>query len=149
MVHPCSFSGASYPENDGIKMAYDNHNLGTLELAILEYFWNHDACEVKTVHGAIGVPRGITHNTVQSTMKRLWEKGLLAREKQGHAYIYSARTSRRELTELMVNQLIVQVADSKIEVALEAFVNLAEQAGDKTLTKLEELIARRRAEEKE
>lgn len=130
-------------------MAKDPTNLGELELAILEYIWEHQSCEVKAVHGEVGVRREITHNTVQSTMKRLWEKGLLSREKEGHAYRYAACVNRRELTELMMDQLMEQVTGSKIEVALQAFVNLAERAGDDTLAALEQLVAARRSQDRE
>ncbi len=120
-------------------------NLGELELALLQYLWDQGPHEVKTAHRAVGVPREITRNTVQSTMKRLWEKGLLDREKQGHAYVYSAQMTRRDLTELMVGELIEEVTGSQMEVALQAFVDVAERAGDETLDRLEKLVAARRA----
>ncbi len=128
-------------------MSADISNLGELEMAVLEYVWEHEQSDVKTAHRALGVERGITHNTVQSTFKRLWEKGLLSRHKAGHAYIYSARVDRRALTELMVGDLVEQVAGAEMQVALEAFVNLADRAGRGTLEALEKLVAaRRRAE---
>lgn len=128
-------------------MGKDASNLGELELAVLEYVWEHGSSDVKTAHQVIGVEREITHNTVQSTLKRLWEKGLLSRDKDGHAYIYSARVGRRELTERLVGELVDQVAGAEIEVALEAFVNLADRAGKDTLETLEALIAERRTTE--
>ncbi|MFP4600457.1 MAG: BlaI/MecI/CopY family transcriptional regulator [Persicimonas sp.] len=130
-------------------MSADISNLGELEMAVLEYVWEQDASDVKTAHRAIGVARGITHNTVQSTFKRLWEKGLLSRHKAGHAYIYSARVDRRELTEMMVGDLVDQVAGDEMQVALEAFVSLADRAGRDTLEALEKLVAARRKPEDE
>jgi predicted transcriptional regulator len=127
-------------------MKQDVANLGELEMAVLEHVWETGPTDVKTAHERIGPRRGITHNTVQSTFKRLWEKGLFSRAKQGHAYIYDARVDRRQLTELMVASLVDQVAGSEIGVALEAFVNLADRAGDDTLDELEALIAARRNE---
>lgn len=124
-------------------------HLGELELALLEFLWDGGEANVKDAHRSVGIPREITHNTVQSAMKRLWEKDLLHRTKQGHAYVYSPRVTRRELTETMVDDLVRQVTGSKMDVALQAFVNLAERAGDDTLDRLEELIAERRAEEME
>jgi predicted transcriptional regulator len=125
-------------------MTADVSNLGELEMAVLEYVWERDASDVKSAHGELGIERGITHNTVQSTFKRLWEKGLLSRDKQGHAYIYSARVDRRELTEMMVGELVDQVAGAEMQVALEAFVNLADRAGKDTLEALERLVSARR-----
>lgn len=116
-------------------------------MAVLEHVWEVGPTDVKTAHRTIGPARGITHNTVQSTFKRLWEKGLFSRVKEGHAYVYDALIDRRELTELMVASLVDQVAGSEIGVALEAFVNLADRAGDDTLDALEALIAARRNEQ--
>ncbi len=124
-------------------------NLGALEMAVLEHVWCAGPCDVKAAHASLGVERGITHNTVQSTFKRLWEKGLLTREKVGHAYVYGAKLDRRELTEQVVGSLVEQLAGSQISVALEAFVNLADAAGSDTLDELEALIARRRAAQEE
>lgn len=125
-------------------MNVDVANLGELEMAVLEYVWEHGASDVKTAHRAIGEVRGITHNTVQSTFKRLWEKGLLARHKEGHAYVYAHKIDRRELTEMMVGELVDQVAGAEMQVALEAFVNLADRAGKESLETLEALVAARR-----
>lgn len=128
-------------------MPRDPTNLGELEFALLEHIWSHGGCDVKVAHRAVGAPREITLNTVQSAMKRLWEKALLKRKKEGHAYVYSAAVNRRELTEMMVGQLVDQVAGSRMDVALQAFVSLAHRAGTDTLDTLEELIARQRAQE--
>jgi predicted transcriptional regulator len=130
-------------------MNADISNLGELEMAVLEYVWEHKESDVKTAHRAIGEARGITHNTVQSTFKRLWEKGLLRRHKDGHAYIYAPRVDRRELTEMMVGDLVDQVAGAEMNVALEAFVNLADRAGEETLEALEALVAARRQAQNE
>lgn len=71
-------------------MKADISNLGDLEMAVLEYVWEEGESDVKAAHRVIGAERGITHNTVQSTFKRLWEKGLLSRYEEGHAYVYEA-----------------------------------------------------------
>ena len=55
--------------------------LGELETAVLEHVWGRGPCDVKAVHRSLGVRRGITLNTVQSAMERLFKKGLLARDK--------------------------------------------------------------------
>jgi predicted transcriptional regulator len=59
--------------------------LGELESAVLERLWSAGPEDVKAVHQAVGARRGITLNTVQSTMERLYRKGLLARDKVSHA----------------------------------------------------------------
>ena len=62
--------------------------LGALESSVLDYLWEHGGGTAKTVHAAVGRRRGITVNTVQSTLKRLYDKGLLTRKKVSHAHVY-------------------------------------------------------------
>ncbi|MFB6262741.1 MAG: BlaI/MecI/CopY family transcriptional regulator [Bradymonadaceae bacterium] len=125
----------------------DLSNLGDLERAVLEYVWHEGAADVKTVHGAVGAPRDISHKTVQSALKRLYEKELLDRHKEGRAYVYSPRADRTEVTEQRVEQVLDELAGGEPDVALEAFVNIAERAGDDTLDRLERLVAQRRADD--
>lgn len=127
----------------------DTANLGELEMSVLHHVWENGPTDVKAAYEVLGRPRGITLNTVQSAFKRLWEKNLLSREKQSHAYIYAPAVSRSELTEQMVGTLITQLTGDEFGAAIEAFVNLAERAGDDTLDAMERLIAARRDAEKD
>jgi len=122
----------------------DISNLGELEMLVMDFAWSNGETHVKNAHAELGVSRGITHNTVQSTFKRLHEKGHLARRKESHAYLYSARITRTQLTEFMVRDLVDQVAGVGIREALQAFVNLAEHDGSDSLEALERLVAERR-----
>lgn len=125
-------------------------HLGELEMSVLEYVWEHGPCDIRTAYAHIGPARQITHNTVQSTFRRLFDKGLLSRQKRGRAHVYEASLDRSELTELLVAGLVEQVAGADVTVALEAFVNLADRVGEGTLATLEELVAaRRRARDEE
>lgn len=120
-------------------------NLGDLELAVLRYVWREGESDVKAVHAAVGTERGISHKTVQSALKRLYDKELLDRRKEGRAYVYSPRAGREEVTERRVAEVVDQLAGGELDVALEAFVNFADRAGDESLEKLEALVARRKA----
>ncbi len=98
------------------------------------------------VYARIGRSRLITLNTVQSTLERLFRKRILKREKISHAYEYSARLSRQELINKLVESTVRRVAGEQPDALLSAFVNLAARADDDQLRRLEELIARRRSE---
>ena len=126
-------------------MAPDLDNLGNLELAVLQYVWQEGPSDVKTVYEALGPERDISHNTVQSALKRLYEKELLRRRKEGHAYVYAQRLDRSEVTERRVAEVVDELAGGELDVALQAFVNFAERAGGETLEKLEAMIARRKS----
>ncbi len=118
--------------------------LGELETAVLEHVWAAGPSDVKAVHRALGAPRGITLNTVQSTMERLFRKGLLAREKVSHAYVYSPRHTREELGARMVEEVVSRLLKGEAIPVLEAFVDLAARTDEANLDRLERLIAERR-----
>jgi predicted transcriptional regulator len=120
--------------------------LGDLELAVMDRVWSHGACDVKACHLAVGGRRKITHNTTQSTLERLFRKGLLRREKVSHAFVYEAALSREEYGARMAEHVLSTVVGSAAPATvLAAFVDLADRAGEESLTRLERLIAERRA----
>src|SRR5215208_7116864 len=118
--------------------------LGDLETAVLEHVWAAGPSDVKAVHRTLGSRRGITLNTVQSAMERLFRKGLLAREKVSHAYVYSPRHTREELGARMVEEVVSRLLKGEAVPVLEAFVDLAARADEANLDRLERLIAERR-----
>lgn len=110
---------------------------------MLEHLWSAGPAEVKAVHRALGPPRAITLNTVQSTMERLYRKGLLRREKVSHAYLYSAQLTREALATQLMLQTLADLRAHRGEPLLVAFVDVAERAGEESLARLEALVAER------
>ncbi len=124
--------------------------LGDLEQAVMARLWSSGPQDVKACHLAIGRSRRITHNTVQSTMERLFRKGLLRRDKVSHAFVYSAILSREEYgAQLARDGVAAAVGSAAPGSLLAAFVDLAERIGDEGLSRLEQLIAARRAAARE
>jgi predicted transcriptional regulator len=119
--------------------------LGKLEVSVMQHVWTHGPADVKAVHRIIGVPRGISLNTVQSTMERLHRKGLLEREKVSHAYVYAARVSREEYGSRAVEDVLSGLMAGDTEPMMSAFVNVAARTGEDTLARLERMIRARRA----
>jgi predicted transcriptional regulator len=117
--------------------------LGELELAVMDHLWTHESGDAKDVHRAIGRRRRITLNTIGSTLKRLFEKGLLLRDKVSHAHVYSPRMSRTEFHQSVLQEVVDTVMDGEANAMLAAFVGLAEQVGSGQLEQLEELVAER------
>jgi predicted transcriptional regulator len=119
--------------------------LGVLERAVLDRLWTAGAADVKAMHRAVGEPRGIAPNTIQSTLERLVRKGLAERRKIGRAFEYAPRVSRREWLASELDALLA-AAQGPAAVLLAAFVDLTERAGEERLAELEALVhARRRA----
>lgn len=120
--------------------------LGDLEIAVLEDLWAQPASDAKSVHARVGTARGISHNTVQSTLERLFRKRLLRREKISHAFVYTAALSRAQLLNQLVESAVRRVGGDASELVLSAFVDLAARADAEQLQRIEALIAQRRAE---
>jgi predicted transcriptional regulator len=118
--------------------------LGELELAVMERIWSDGPDDAKAVHRAIGKPRGITLSTIQSTLKRLYEKGLLRRDKVSHAHIYHARLGRQEFHRNLLDALVGDLMTREGAMIAAAFIDLTERAGPAHLEQLEALVAARR-----
>lgn len=119
--------------------------LGELEREVMDFVWSGGPCDVKTAHVTLGRRRGITLNTVQSTMDRLFKKGLLRREKVSHAFVYAAAMTREELGTAIVEEALRHVIGRDPGPMLSAFVDLTARAGDDSLERLERMIQARRA----
>lgn len=118
--------------------------LGELETAVMNHLWSGGDGEAKAVHAALGKRRGITLNTIQSTLKRLFEKGLLERDKISHAHVYRACVSREAFHRSLLGELVGNLLQGQAEAMVSAFVDVAERAGPEHLERLEALVAERR-----
>ena len=109
----------------------------------MEYTWSHGPVDVNTVHRVVGAARGITLHTIQSTMQRLFRKGLLDRWKVSHAYVYGPRETREAFQTRALERVMESLLRGERELMLSAFVDVAERAGSEELERLERLIAQR------
>jgi len=118
--------------------------LGELERAVLDRLWSHGPADVKTMHRELGAARGIAPNTVQSTLDRLFRKGLAERAKLGRAHHYRARISREEWVARTLEAIADALPGAEPRLLLASFVDLAERAGAEPLAELERLVRERR-----
>lgn len=121
--------------------------LGDLEMEVLEQLWRLGSGDVRAVHAAQTQGRDNHPNTVQSALERLFRKGLLDREKQSHAYIYTPRLNREELAARLIDETLQRVKGSEPLPMLAAFVDLALGQDPAVLDELEQLLKARRAEQ--
>jgi predicted transcriptional regulator len=122
--------------------------LGELETAVMNHLWSGRGGDAKSVHTALGKRRGITLNTIQSTLKRLFEKNLLVRDKVSHAHIYRARVSRDDFHRELIGEILGGMLSGSSDSFVSAFVDIAEQAGPQHLARLEALVNERRKKRK-
>lgn len=119
--------------------------LGDLEMEVLEQLWRLGSGDVRAVHAAQSKGRDNHPNTVQSALERLFRKGLLDREKQSHAYIYTPHLNREELAARLIDETLQRVKGSEPLPMLAAFVDLAMEQDPAVLDELEQLLRIRRA----
>lgn len=122
--------------------------LGDLEKLVLNYLWDNSSADAKQVHAHFEKQRGGTLNTIQSTLDRLHKKGLLTREKHGHAYQYRAAMDRQTFVGALIREVTHDFADDN-DALLAAFVTLSAERDDKQLARLESLIQTYREQHKD
>lgn len=67
--------------------------LGHLENTVMEILWEHGAGNVRDVSQRLARP--LAYTTVMTTLDRLYKKGLLDRQKQDRAFVYTPLYTRR------------------------------------------------------
>lgn len=124
------------PEKSGTQVAlYD------LEADIMDEVWDRDwdAFSVRDVLEVLQQDREIAYTTVMTTVKRLFDKGLLDREKDGRRYLYSPLINREEFHAQMALQVMRSLPESGREAAMSMLID--EMDGGEPLERLEALIA--------
>jgi predicted transcriptional regulator len=117
--------------------------LGELQTAVMEILWRNLPLSVSEVEQKLQENREIAHTTVLTILDRMHGKGLLLREKQGKAFVYSPRYSKEEFERGVAQEVLSALLTQFTEPALSAFVELV--AEDETkLDQLEDLIRSKR-----
>jgi predicted transcriptional regulator len=114
-------------------------NLGELEKLVLNYLWEYGTADAKQVHDHFKKSRGGSLNTIQSTLDRLHKKGILAREKLGHAYQYRAATDKKAFIGDLIRKVTQDFSPDNDQL-LAAFVSMSADMDEAHLDRLEQLI---------
>ena len=93
--------------------------LGPRELDVLDQLWRHASLSVQQLHNHLSADLSL--NTVQSTLERLHRKGLVKRNKQGRAFIYSAGLTRSEVVSRVLNDLARDVGRGDLAPIISGF----------------------------
>lgn len=120
--------------------------LGNLEVEVLEFVWTNGSTTARDAYAQLGTARGISLNTVQSTLERLYRKSLLTRTKSGHAYHYTAAVTREQLVANLINGVLGRF-ESDAASSAAAIMDAIDQLDEDTVSLLENEIKRRRQAE--
>lgn len=114
--------------------------LGELEKQVMQYLWSSPNVDAKQVHAALAKQRDSSPNTVQSALERLFKKGLLSREKQGHAYLYRAKIQRDDLIAKLIDSVASDFIHQGENSLVAAFSSVSSDMDEAQLDQLEKLI---------
>jgi len=114
--------------------------LGELEKLVLHYLWQQESADVKQVFSHFEKIRGGSLNTYQSTLDRLYKKGLLSRHKQGLAFQYQTKVERYELIGQLIKSVTSDFTSDGESSLVAAFSSISNEFNEEQLTKLEQLI---------
>lgn len=118
--------------------------LGELEKAVLQFFWSHQSADAKQVHAYFEARRGGSLNTIQSTLDRLFKKGLLKREKRSHAYVYYQAMTKDAFIGALVADVTKDFFRPTENVLRAAFTSMSSGLSDDELSELEAMIEKQR-----
>ncbi len=121
--------------------------LGSLEHRVMRAVWDGGERSVREVHAAFAGE--LAYTTVMTTMDRLFRKALLARRRQGKAYVYAARVTPGELRQGAARRLLQRLLAADRESARPILSSIVESVSERDrelLDDLERLVrAKRRA----
>ncbi|MCS6887940.1 BlaI/MecI/CopY family transcriptional regulator [Chloroflexus sp.] len=126
------------PTKDGLVKV-----LGPLETEIMQILWQEGSSTVKKVHRKLAQQRDIAYTTVMTTMSRLADKGVLNRERDGLAYVYTPVISEDEFVNLVVRQVLDGLLDDYSDTAISYMVDYLAHNNPTELRRLQREIAQR------
>jgi len=120
---------------------------GPLEIRVLEALWTRGtpAC-VRDIQPHFP---GVAYTTLMTTLDRLFRKGTLVREKNGRAFFYRPKASKRELLSTLAGSTLATLLPgdaASMRPILSMFVDTVGERDGAMLDELERLVKARRDE---
>ena len=93
-------------------MPSKQYELGDAEHEVLNALWDIGASTVREVHGHLeGKGRRLAYTTVLTFLTRMEQKGFVASDKSGVAYVYRPKVSRDQIRRSRISELVTQLYD--------------------------------------
>lgn len=118
--------------------------LGDLEADVMKIIWKNGKATVRDVYEQLRLEKNLAYTTVMTIMGRLAEKGLLAKEAQGNAYVYTPTISEKDFAKKVVSEVIDGLLEEFAEPALSHMVDKLSSEDNIRLGQLEDIIKERR-----
>ena len=116
-----------------------------LEYAVLAALWELGTASVRDLHERLGVPAGYVYTTTAKVVDRLRDKGLIARRREGGAFVYSPAADREAVERARARQLLNRFLGPGPHAAVAALVEAVDDIDPGLLDELERAIRNRRS----
>jgi BlaI family penicillinase repressor len=109
------------------------------ELEILRVLWHRGASTVRDVYDALSKTRPLGYTTVLKMMQIMADKGLVSRDEDQRAHVYSARVPQEQTQRQMVRELLRSAFnDSASELVMQALAS--RKTSSKELAQIRQLL---------
>ena len=119
--------------------------LGDLEAEVMKIVWKTDKVTVRDVYEKLCPEKNLAYTTIMTIMSRLAEKGLLQKEPQGNAYLYTPAISESDFAKQVVSEVLDGLLEEFSEPAISHMVDKLGAEDAVKLEKLEQIIKERRS----
>lgn len=116
-----------------------------LEYAVLALLWELRVASVRELHERLGIPAGHVYTTTAKVVDRLREKGLIARRREGNAFVYSPAVDRGEVERVRARHLVSRFLGTAPHAAVAALVEAVDEFDPELLEELEQAIKTKRS----
>lgn len=126
------------------KKALKANQLGELEGQVMRVLWDIHEGAVQDVSAHLDTGKNLAYTTVMTVLSRLVEKGFLAREKRGRAYVYRPAVSRESIADSALQQVVDRFFDGVSTRAVAHLLGAAEDVDEQELRRLEASVRAKR-----
>ena len=110
----------------------------------MKIVWKADRVTVRDVYEKLRPEKNLAYTTIMTIMSRLAGKGLLQKESQGNAYVYSPTISESDFAKQVVSEVLDGLLEEFSEPAISHMVDKLGAEDAVKLDKLEQIIKERR-----
>src|SRR5919204_5252816 len=91
---------------------------GELQTQVMATLWRLERGTIEDVRRALPPRHRSAYTTVQTTLQRLCDRGLLTRAKEGHAFVYAPALGEAEYLSLTIEQTLAAASREARHTAL-------------------------------
>ncbi|MCB1041354.1 MAG: BlaI/MecI/CopY family transcriptional regulator [Acidobacteria bacterium] len=118
--------------------------LGELEAQVMDLIWDHGPQTVRQVHRSLSAQRDLAYTTVMTVMTRLAEKEVLAKHKQGNAFLYRAVQDKNTFQQDSARRIFTSLMKGFGGAVVQPLVDSLDHLDDSELDELMKMVQAKR-----